>query len=67
MRKFQLAGASFALLSIALGAFASHFLKSYFDVLELDTFETGIRYMMYHGLALLILSILSWTEHAYSS
>ena len=56
MRKFQLAGASFALLSIALGAFASHFLKSYLDILELDTFETGIRYMMYHGLSMLTLA-----------
>ena len=56
MRKFKLAGAFFALLSVILGAFASHFLKSYLDSEELDTFETGIRYMMYHGLSLLILA-----------
>jgi uncharacterized membrane protein YgdD (TMEM256/DUF423 family) len=63
MRRFQLAGASFALLSIALGAFASHFLKSYFDILELDTFETGIRYMMYHGLSMLILAKLEISKN----
>lgn len=55
MRKFKLAGAFFALLSVVLGAFASHFLKSYLDIHEFDAFETGIRYMMYHGLSMLII------------
>ena len=59
MRKFKLAGAFFALLSVVLGAFASHFLKSYLDIHEFDAFETGIRYMMYHGLAIIILSTLN--------
>ena len=63
MRKFELAGASFALLSIALGAFASHFLKPYFDILELDAFETGIRYMMYHGLTMLILAKFGFSKN----
>ena len=56
MRKFKLAGAFFALLSLVLGAFVSHFLKSYLDLRELDAFDTGIRYMMYHGLSMLILA-----------
>ena len=55
MRKFKLAGACFALLSVVLGAFASHFLKSYLDIQKFDAFETGIRYMMYHGLSMLII------------
>ena len=55
MRKFKLAGACFALLSFVLGAFASHFLKSYLDIQKFDAFETGIRYMMYHGLTMLII------------
>lgn len=55
MRKFRLAGSCFALLSVVLGAFASHFLKPYLDLRELDAFDTGIRYMMYHGLCMLIL------------
>ena len=55
MRKFKLAGACFALLSVVLGAFASHFLKSYIDIQKFDAFETGIRYMMYHGLSMLII------------
>ena len=56
MRKFKLAGACFALLSVVLGAFTSHFLKSYLDIQKFDAFETGIRYMMYHGLAMIIVS-----------
>ena len=56
MRNFKLAGACFALLSVVLGAFASHFLKAYLDIQKFDAFETGIRYMMYHGLSLLILA-----------
>ena len=56
MRKFKLAGACFALISVVLGAFASHFLKSFLDIQKFDAFETGIRYMMYHGLSMLILA-----------
>jgi len=56
MRKFSLVGVSFTLLALILGAFASHALKAYFAVEVLQSFETGIRYMMYHGLAMLIFS-----------
>ena len=64
MRKFSIAGVSFALLAVILGAFASHALKDHFEVGVLQSFETGIRYMMYHGLALLILSQMSRTIFA---
>ncbi len=63
MRKFSIAGVSFALLAVILGAFASHALKDYFEVGALQSFETGIRYMMYHGLALLILSQMSVAQN----
>ena len=56
MRKYILAGGSFALLAVVLGAFASHALKAHFSTVVLASFQTGIRYMMYHGLAPLILS-----------
>lgn len=56
MRKYQLAGALFALISVVLGAFASHLLKAYLGTEQLHSFETGTRYMMYHGLSLLLLS-----------
>lgn len=63
MRKFSIAGVSFALLAVILGAFASHALKDHFEVAVLQSFETGIRYMMYHGLALLILSQMSVAQN----
>lgn len=59
MRKYILAGISFALLAVILGAFVSHALKGYFSTEDLGSFQTGIRYMMYHGLAMLIFSQLS--------
>ena len=56
MRKYLLAGGSFALLAVVLGAFASHALKAYLELEVLQSFQVGIRYMIYHGLAFLIFS-----------
>ena len=56
MRIFILVGGSFAMLAVIIGAFASHALKAYFTDEVLQSFQTGIRYMMYHGLALLTFS-----------
>jgi uncharacterized membrane protein YgdD (TMEM256/DUF423 family) len=46
-------GAVAAALGVALGAFAAHGLKSRVDPGLLAAFETGVRYHMYHALALL--------------
>jgi len=40
-------------MSVALGALASHWLKDKLNYWELNTFETGVRYQMYHTLALI--------------
>lgn len=63
MRKYVFAGASFALLAVVLGAFASHALKAHFSTEVLQSFQTGIRYMMYHGLALMIFSQIPWVRN----
>lgn len=47
------AGALLAGLAVALGAFAAHAMKSRFEPELMQTFETGVRYQMYHALALL--------------
>ena len=39
-------------LAVALGAFAAHGMKAHFDATALTTFETGVRYQMYHAFAL---------------
>jgi len=52
-RLFFAFGALAAFVAVALGAFAGHGLKSRLDPTMLATFETGVRYHMYHALALL--------------
>jgi uncharacterized membrane protein YgdD (TMEM256/DUF423 family) len=41
-----------------LGAFASHYLKKILTEASLHSFETGVTYMMYQGLALLLVSVM---------
>jgi uncharacterized membrane protein YgdD (TMEM256/DUF423 family) len=52
-RTFFALGAASGFLGVALGAFAAHALKSRIGAELLVTFETGVRYQMYHALALL--------------
>ena len=52
-RVFFTLGALAAFIAVALGAFAAHGLKARLDPTLLATFETGVRYHMYHALALL--------------
>ena len=53
-RVFFFIGALGGFLSVALGAFAAHGLKSQLSPEMLAAFETGVRYQMYHSLALLV-------------
>jgi uncharacterized membrane protein YgdD (TMEM256/DUF423 family) len=52
-RLFFALGALSGFVAVALGAFASHGLKSRLAPDLLATFEIGVRYQMYHALALL--------------
>src|SRR3954469_10962746 len=52
-RLFFALGALSAFIGVALGAFAAHGLKARLDASMLVTFETGVRYQMYHALGLL--------------
>ena len=58
MEKIRFIGGLFALFSVVLGAFASHLFKKLIDESSLQSFEVGIRYLMFHGLALILLSII---------
>jgi uncharacterized membrane protein YgdD (TMEM256/DUF423 family) len=51
-------GAVLALLAVAFGAFGAHALREVVTPERLQTFETGVRYQMYHALALLVMSVL---------
>lgn len=58
-RPALIAGALFAATAVILGAFAAHALKQVMDGMQLQTFETGVRYQMYHSLALLATGIIA--------
>ncbi|MFC1661411.1 DUF423 domain-containing protein [Gemmatimonadota bacterium] len=49
-------GALFGFLAVALGAFGSHGLEGRLPPEALATFETAVRYQMYHALALLVVA-----------
>jgi len=53
VRAFLVLGAVLALLGVALGAFGAHGLRERVSAGDLEIFETGVRYQMYHALALL--------------
>jgi uncharacterized membrane protein YgdD (TMEM256/DUF423 family) len=56
-RSLILAGATFALIAVALGAFGAHALKAQLETLgNQATWETAVVYQMWHALALLILA-----------
>ncbi len=46
-------GALLGVVSVILGAFAAHGLKALIEEESLRSFETGVRYQMYHALLLL--------------
>lgn len=53
--KFLVTGAVFGFLAVVTGAFAAHGLKPLLERTAIDSFETGVRYQMYHALLLLLL------------
>ncbi len=52
-RLFLAIGSLSGFVAVALGAFAAHALKGRMDADLLASFEVGVRYQMYHSLALL--------------
>lgn len=58
-RIFLVLGAGLAGLAVAIGAFGAHGLRATLTPQDLTTFETGVRYHMYHALALLAVAWVS--------
>ena len=52
-RKIISTAAIFGFIAITLGAFGAHALKGVLTIDQLNTFETGVKYQMYHALFLL--------------
>ncbi len=55
MKKIITTALIFGFIAIVLGAFGAHALKKTLSINELNTFEIGVRYLMYHALFLLFL------------
>jgi uncharacterized membrane protein YgdD (TMEM256/DUF423 family) len=51
-----------AMLTIVMGAFGAHGLKSLISPDSLAVFQTGVTYQMYHALALLALALIPGLE-----
>jgi uncharacterized membrane protein YgdD (TMEM256/DUF423 family) len=56
-RSFLLIGAVINFLGVAAGAFGAHALRSRLSPDMLAVFETGVRYQMYHGFAILLVAL----------
>lgn len=68
-RTFLLIGSLAGAVGVALGAFGAHGLRGRLSPDMLAVFETGVRYQMYHALAILLVSVLmarldGWLIHA---
>ena len=62
------AGTIFALLSVLSGAMGSHALKPYLSPEDFVTYDTAVRYQMYHALAILFTALfMSHTNARYCS
>lgn len=51
-RKINILGAILGLTAVLLGAFGAHGLKEFLSVESLNSFETGVRYQIYHAFLL---------------
>jgi len=57
-RFFIIAGCFLAGLSVALGAFGAHTLRSSIDARAMEVFHTGVQYQGFHALALMVVGVL---------
>ncbi len=54
-KKIIIIAALLGIIAIILGAFGAHAFKDKLGIQQLATFETGVRYQMYHALFLLFI------------
>ena len=59
IKKIISTGAAFAGIAVVLGALGAHGLKPLITTEQLLSYETAVRYQMYHAFALMILAVLS--------
>lgn len=62
-KKIISAAGFFGMSAIILGAFGAHALKKLLTIDQLTSFETGVKYQMYHALFLLFLGLSTQIPH----
>ena len=55
-KKILIAASILGMLAVLLGAFAAHGLENKISIEAIETFQTGVRYQMYHALLLLFVA-----------
>jgi len=66
-QKLKITGVFFGMTAVIIGAFGAHALSEQLDLGQLRSFETGVKYQMYHALLLIILGFnLKKTSKAYN-
>lgn len=58
-KRLLITGSVLGLLGVLIGAFGAHGLEKTLGTQELATFETGVRYQIYHAILLLIIPTFS--------
>lgn len=61
-KKLRVAGSFFGLTAVIIGAFGAHGLEKVLDTYAITTFETGVKYQMYHALLLLLIPVFALSE-----
>ena len=56
-KKLLITAGIFGFLGVVLGAFAAHGLSSILTKVQLESFQTGVRYQFYHTFLLLLIGI----------
>ena len=57
-KKIFISASLLGLIAVVLGAFAAHGLRSALSVSSLESFQTGVRYQMYHAFFLFVVGLL---------
>ena len=57
MSRWLVIGSISGFISVALGAFAAHFLSARLGAHELEIFKTGVQYQFYHAFGLILFGL----------
>lgn len=61
-KRLLITGSVLGFLGVVIGAFGAHGLEKFLDADALATFETGVKYQMYHALLMLLVASFALSE-----